>query len=121
MELLITEDLFNAALPVVLEQDVLLFQYEPFSRGYHVSMEKWTPLIGQSLKGQTETNNQHDKHMVAIAQRNSCNGKEIVGHVLLNISEFLSKVLSLHCCYLDFKVTVKRINLGADYELEINK
>lgn len=54
LELLITQDLFNAALPVVLEQDVLLFQYEPFSRGYHVSMEKLNPLIGQSLKGHTE-------------------------------------------------------------------
>ena len=90
MKMLIAKDMFNPALPIVLEKDVVLFQYECFSRGYHAYMDKWTPLIGESLKGHRGANNGHHKQTVAITRRNLFHGKEIAGHLPLNISKVIS-------------------------------
>ena len=49
MELLISEDMYDVAIPIWVMKDSSTFQCDSFVRGYHVYMNIWEPLVGECL------------------------------------------------------------------------
>ena len=45
-------------------------------RGYHASLEQWTPSIGEVLSLKREPDNSHNSYSVAVVK-----GEPVVGHV----------------------------------------
>ena len=60
-----------------------------------------------------------DKTAVAVTRINSYSEEMVVGHVPQNVSKIVFMFMSLPHCALDIFVTVKRINHGGGYGLEI--
>ena len=112
MDLLITKDMYDVAIPVCIMNDSSAFQFESYVRGYHAYLNIWEPLLGECLKNEVE------KHAVAVVRINSRNEEVVVGHVPKLISMVVSMYLSLPRCTFSVEVTVKRINRGAGYGLE---
>ena len=61
-----------------------------------------------------EEDNKHDDFAVAIKFED-----RIVGHVPKNLSKIMNRFTKIPSCSLRCKVTGKRVNRGAGYELEI--
>ena len=66
-----------------------------------------------------EPENEIYKHAVVIVRISSHNEEAVVGNVLKLISMVVSMFLSLPRCTLSIEVTVKRVNRGVVYGLEI--
>ena len=115
MDLLITKDMYDVAIPVCIMNDGSAFQFESYVRGYHTYLNIWEPLLGECLRCAKEPENEVDKHAVAVVRINSRNEEVVVGHVPMVISMYLP----LPRCTLSVEVTGKRINRGAGYGLEI--
>ena len=112
MDLLITKDMYDVAIPVCIMNDSSAFQFESYVRGYHAYLNIWEPLLGECLKNEVQ------KHAVAVVRINSRNEEVVVGHVPKLISMVVSMYLSLPRCTFSVEVTGKRINRGAGYGLE---
>ena len=119
MEMLMSEDMYEIPIPLLIRNNSFSFNYENFIRGYHVYMKLWSLLFGECLFGKKEPSNGVDKNAVAVVRPNSCGKKEVAGHALQNISRAVSLYLSLSRCYLELKVTGKRVNPGSCCGLEI--
>ena len=52
------------------------FQLESSVRGHHVFKSIWTPVVGQSLQVQAETENSHDAYAMAVILNDT-----VVGHL----------------------------------------
>ena len=117
MDLLITKDMYDVAIPVCIMNDGSAFQFESYVRGYHAYLNIWEPLFGECLRCAKEPENEVNNHAVAVVRINSRNEEVVVGHVpkLMVVSMYLS----LPRCTLSVEVTGKRINRGAGYGLEI--
>ena len=119
MELLITEDMYDVAMPIWVMKDSSTFQCDSFVRGCHVYMNIWEPLVGECLKSRKKPTNEMDKTAVAVIRINSYSEEVVVGHAPKNLSKIVFMFLSLPHCALDIFVTGKRINRGGGYGLEI--
>ena len=119
MELLISEDMYDVAIPIWVMSDSSTFQCDGFVRGYHVYMNIWEPLVGECLKSRKKPTNEMDKTAVAMICINSYSEEVVVGHVPKNMSKIVFVFLSLPQCALDIFVTGKRINRGGGCGLEI--
>ena len=96
MELLISEDVYEIPIPVLIRNDSFSFNYENFIRGYHEYMKVWSPSLGECLFGKKEPTNVVDKNAVAVIRLNSCCGKgEVIDHVPQNISKVVTLYLSV--------------------------
>ena len=48
MKLLITEEMYDIAIPLIMDRDSTKLEHESFARGYHAYINIWSPLIGES-------------------------------------------------------------------------
>ena len=100
---------------IVIDNDLKLWSFSSFVRGYHAYMDIWVPLIGDdSLTCQKEHDNEHDNHAVAIIRE-----RRTVGHVPENISGFVWRFLCLPNTSVRVEVLGPRMNRGAGHGLEI--
>ena len=119
LELLISEDMYDVAMPIWVMKDSSTFQCDSFVRGYHVYISIWEPLVGECLKSRKESSNEMDKTAVALIRINFYSEDVVVGHGPKNMYKIVFMFLSLPHCALDIFVTRKRINRGGGYGLEI--
>ena len=47
---MITEEMYEVEIPIIIEKNLATYKYDSFARGYHVYMDIWNPLIGEILK-----------------------------------------------------------------------
>ena len=77
-------------------------------------MDKWTPVIGQTLLVKREPTNHKDKNAVALYEDD-----RIVGHVPFNLAPYLSRFLARDVNKAFAEVTGEKVNRKAGYGLEI--
>ena len=87
---MITEEMYNIEIPIIIEKTLATFEYDTLARGYQAYMGIWNPLIGQTLKCKRKPTNE-----VAIIRSNSLGKESVVGHIPQNISKFSSMILQL--------------------------
>ena len=112
---------------------------ESFIRGYHVYKDEaaWIPQLQEEQILKREPNNKKDENAVAVVRHlpshvskrratelNHSNTAdeyedEILGHILLRISTFVSRFLKRLTNKGKVVITGKRVNRGAGYGLEI--
>ena len=63
---MITEEMYEMEKPVIIDQDLVTYEYDSFAGGFHVYMDIWNPVIGEILKCKRGPTNEVDKHAVAI-------------------------------------------------------
>ena len=63
---MITEEIYEIAIPIIIARNLATYEYDSFARGYHAYMDIQNPLIGEILKYKREPTNELDKHAVAI-------------------------------------------------------
>ena len=98
MELLISKNMYEIPIPLLIRNDSLSFTYINVLRGYHVYMKVWCPILDECLFGKKKTTNGVDKNAVAVICLNSCGRNEVVGHMPQNISKKVPLYLCLpHC------------------------
>ena len=78
---MITEDMCEIDISILIEEDSATYEYNSFARRYHAYMNIWSPLIGEIL------NCKRDKYAVSIIRKNSWENESIAGHVPENISK----------------------------------
>ena len=116
---IITKEMYDVEIPIVLDKSWNCYQYESFARGYHAYMTIWTPLIGESLLCKHEPANIVDKNAVAIIRTDSMGKDSVVGHLPENISKLCTLFLKVPNTGIRARVTGKRLNRGGGYGLEI--
>ena len=94
--------------------DMQTLEIQSFVRGYHAYMDRWTPVIGQTLLLKREPTNTKDKHAVAVYEEDS-----VVGHTPYNLAPYLSRFLARDVSKAFAIVTGAKVNRGAGYRLEI--
>ena len=62
---MITEEIYEIDIPIIIDRDLAKHVYNSFSRGYH-ALSIWNPLIGETLKSKLEPTNKEDTDAVAI-------------------------------------------------------
>ena len=101
-----------------MDNDLKVWTFSSFLRGYHAYMDIWVPLIGDdSLTCQKEHGNMHDHHAVAIKQ----DGRT-VGHIPKNMTGFIWRFLCLPNTSVRVEVLAvlgPRMNRGAGHGLEV--
>ena len=50
MNLLITEQIYDIAIPLIIDKDLAKLEHEPLARVYHAYLNIWSPLTGERLK-----------------------------------------------------------------------
>ena len=75
MELLISKEMYEIPIPLLIRNDSLFFNYENFIRVYHMYIKVWSLLLGECLSGKKEPSNGVDKNAVAVIHLHSC-GRE---------------------------------------------
>ena len=100
--------------PIIIYPDLERWYFNSYSRGYHVYMNIWIPLIGdETLICWKEKGNEYDPHDVAITRNNVD-----VERAFHNICDHFWKFLSLLKTSIRTRVLDKRVNAGAGYGLE---
>ena len=92
---MIAEEMYEIKIPIIIEKNLVTYEYDSFASGYHAYMDIWNPLIGEILKCKREPTNEVDKHAVAITRSNSLGKESFVGHIPQNISKFSSMFLMI--------------------------
>ena len=105
--------MYEMEIPIIIDKDLVTYEYDSFARGFHVSMDIWNPVIGEIL-------NEVDKHAVAIMCSDSLGKESVVGHIPHNISKFSSMFLTIPSTAIKVEVLGKRVNRGSGYGLEIS-
>ena len=116
---IITKEMYDVEIPIVLDESWNRYQYESFARGYHAYMTIWTPFIGESLLCKHEPDNIVDKNAVAIIRTDSMGKDSVVGHLPENISKLCTLFLKVPNTRIRARVTGKRLNRGGGYGLEV--
>ena len=99
---------------IIVEKDHQ-FSFNSFVRGYHESMDVWTPNVGdENLYLEPEDGNEYDKNAVVVI----IDGKT-GGHIPKNLSKTFKRFLTLPNCTIKCTVIEKCVNRGAGYGLEI--
>ena len=68
---MITEEMYEIDILILIEKDSATYEYNSFARGYHAYMNIWSPLIGEILNCKREPSNEVDKYAVAIIRKDS--------------------------------------------------
>ena len=97
-----------------MENNLQVFEIDSYVRGYHVYMDVWSPVIGETLLVKREPSNVKDQHAVAIVKEDA-----VVGHVPYNIAPRFSQFLRRDVNKAFAEVTGEKVNRGAGYGLEI--
>ena len=116
---MITEEMYEVEIPIIIEKNFVTYEYESFAGGYHAYMDIWNPLIGEMLKRKREPTNEVDKHAVAIMRSNLLGKESVVGHIPQNISKFSSMFFMIPRTSIEVGNAGKRLNRGGGYELVI--
>ena len=116
---MITEEMYEMEISIIIDKDLVTYEYDSFARGFHVYMDIWNPVIGELLKCKREPTNEVDKHAVAIMCSDSLVKESVVGHIPHNISKFSSMFLTIPSTAIEVEVLGKRVNRGSGYGLEI--
>ena len=66
MDLLITKDMYDVAIPVCIMNNGSAFQFESYVTGHHAYLNIWEPLLGECLRCAKEPENEVHKHAVAV-------------------------------------------------------
>ena len=111
--------MYEMEIPIIIDKDLVTYEYDPFARGFHVYMDIWNPAIGEILKCKREPTNEVDKHAVTIMCSDSLGKESVVGHIPHNISKFSSMFLTIPSTVIKVEVLGKRVNRGSGYGLEI--
>ena len=116
---IITEEMYEVEIPILIDHSWTTYEYKSFARGHHVYKDVWSPLIRESLSCKPEPSNIADKDAVAII-RKDCFGKDtVVGHLPQNIAKLSSLFLKVQNTSITAIVTGKRLNRGGGYGLEV--
>ena len=83
--------MYEMEIPIIIDKDLVTYEYDPFARDFHVYMDIWNPVIGEILKCKREPTNEVDKHAVEIMCSDSL-GKESV------VDTFLTIFRNFHPC-----------------------
>ena len=110
---------FLMEIPIIIDKDLVTYEYDSFARGFHVYMDIWNPVIGEILKCKREPTKDIDKHTVAIMCSDSLGKESVVGHIPHNISKFSSMFLTITSTAIEVEVLGKRVSRGSGYRLEI--
>ena len=116
---MITEEMYEMEIPIIIDKDLVTYEYDSFARGFHVYMDIWNPVIGEILKCKREPTNEVNKHAVAIMCSDSLGKESVVGQIPHNISKFSSMFLTIPSTAIVVEVLGKRVNRGSGYGLEI--
>ena len=115
---MITEEMYEMEIPIIIDKNLVTYEYDSFATGFHVYMDIWNPVIGEILKYKREPTNEADKHAVAMCS-DSLGKESVVGHIPQNISKFSSMFLTVPSNAIEVEVSDKRVNRGSGYGLEI--
>ena len=111
--------MYEMEIPIIIDKDLVTYEYDSFARGFPVYMDMWNPVIGQILKCKREQTNEVDKHAVAIMCSDSLGKESVVGHIPHNISKFSSMFFTIPSTAIEVEVLGKRVNRGSGYGQEI--
>ena len=75
-------------------------------------MNKWNPLVGETLKCRQESSHELDKNAAAIITSYSWEKEAIVGYIPQNISKTCSMFLKVLNASIQVQVVGKRLNRG---------
>ena len=75
-------------------------------------MNKWNPLVGETLKCRQEPSHEEDKNAAAITTSYSWEKETIVGYIPQNISKTCSMFLKVLNASIQVEVVGKRLNRG---------
>ena len=85
-------------IPIIVDKDLVTYEYDSFARGFHVYMTIWNPVIGEILKCKREPTIKVDKHAVAIMCSDSLGKESVVRHFLTIFRNFHPcSSQSVHC------------------------
>ena len=115
---MITEEMYDMEIPIIIDKDLVTYEYDSFARGFHVYMDIWNLVIGEILKCKREPKNEVYKHAVAIMCSDTLGKETVVGHIPHNISKFSSMFLTIPSTAIEVEVLGKRVNRGSGYGLE---
>ena len=76
---MITEEMYEMEIPIIIDKVLVAYEYDSFARGFHVYMDIWNPVIGEILKCKREPTNEVDKHAVTIMCSDSLGKESVVG------------------------------------------
>ena len=107
--------MYEMEIPIIIDKDLVTYEYDSFARGFHVYMDIWNPVIVEILKCKREPTNEVDKHAVAIMCSGSLGKESVVGHIPHNISKFSSMFLTIPSTAIEVEVLGKRVNRGSGY------
>ena len=54
---MITEEMYEIDIPILIEKDSATYKYNSFARGYHAYVNIWSPPIGEILIFKREPSN----------------------------------------------------------------
>ena len=108
--------MYEMEIPIIIDKNLVTYEYDSFARGFHVYMDICNTVIGEILKCKREPTNEVDKHAVAIMCSDSLGMESVVGHIPHNISKFSSMFLTIPSTAIEVEVLGNR---GSGYGLEI--
>ena len=82
--------MYEIEIPIIIEKNLVAYEYGFFTRGYHVYMDIWNSLIGEILKCKREPTNEVDKHDIPFTSIEV----EVVGKRLNRDHFYDKKILS---------------------------
>ena len=112
----------NDEISIIIEKNLVTYEYDSFARDYHVYLNIWNPLIGNILRFKREPKNEVNKHAVAIMWSNSFDEESVDGHILQNISKFPSISLMIPFTSIEVEVVSKSLGLrvAMDWKFPLN-
>ena len=69
MSLLITRDMYETKIQVILDKNLIRFSYCSYTTGYHFYMNICSPLLREFLRCKKDVENEYDVHAVAVEKR----------------------------------------------------
>ena len=102
--------MYEMEILIIIDKDLVTYEYDSFARGFHVYMDIWNPVIGEILKRKRDPTNEVVKHAVAIMCSDSLGKESVVGHIPHNISKFSSMFLTIPSTAIEVEVLGKRVN-----------
>ena len=92
---MITGEIYEIDIPIYIEKDWIMYEYNSFARGYHAYMNIWNPLVGETMKCRQEPSNEVDKNDVAIIRSDSLPLLDTFHKTFPKLARCFSKSLTL--------------------------
>ena len=74
-------------IPIIVNNDTVIFLLESYVRGYHVSMNIWNATINDYLQYKIEENNEFDPSAVVLLH-DDCLEEKVVGQFLFAYQKY---------------------------------